>query len=66
METEQVVRKVASFSRPREAARAVCRTLRTWSSLGQLERKELEVTVEGSGKVFSGGNSLALLELTGT
>lgn len=44
----------------------MCRTLRTWSSLGQLERKELEVTVEGSGKVFSGGNSLALLELTGT
>lgn len=57
---------MGSFSRPREAARAVHRTLRAWSGLGQLEEKELEVAVEGSGKVFSGRNSLALLELTGT
>lgn len=61
-----MVRKVGSFSRPRKAARAVCRTLRAWSGLGQLEEKELEVAVEGSGKLFSGRNSLALLELTGT
>ena len=54
------VGKVGSFSRPREAAQAVRRTLRTWNGLGQLKLQWRGV------KVFRGQNSLALLELTGT
>ena len=52
---DRCVGKVGHFSRPREAAQAMSRTLRTWNGLGQLEKEE------GSGKRFSGQNSLALL-----
>lgn len=53
--SDRCVGKVGHFSRPREAARAMGRTLRTCDGLGQLEKGE------GSGKGFSGQNSLALL-----